>query len=718
MVRFLAAILVRILFRIKVQGEIPKKMPGKTVIISNHQSFFDGILLGLQFPFRPTWVVHSTIARQWHFKILMKAIDYVIVDAANPLAMKGLIQAIEAGKPVMIFPEGRISTTGSLMKVYDGPAFLVAKTNARILPVFIRGASNSYFGRTRPPYPRKLRPEITLTFFPPRDMEMPEGRTGRERRRRASENLSAILEDMAFHSLPRTSLYETVLDAIDLYGKGTTILQDIRLEPETYGHFIKASMALGRMVSRLAKEGEAVGVLMPNVTTTISLLFGMFAMRRIPAMMNYSSGVEGMQSAIETAKIKTILTSKAFLEKAKLTEKVAQLKNVEIVQLEDLRPTFSLTDKLWLMLWAVRNPRAVMLKSEPSDPAIILFTSGSEGKPKGVVLSHKAILSNVAQMKSVFEFSNKDRFFVALPLFHSFGLTAGAILPMLSGVRIFLYPSPLHYRMVPEMVYDQDCTVMFGTGTFLANYARFAHPYDFYSMRYVVAGAEKLDPQVRATWMNRFGIRIFEGYGATECAPVVACNSPMFNKEGTVGRILPGLEHKLESIEGLENGKVLHVKGPNVMLGYYFNHEPGVLVPPESQFGPGWYNTGDVVEIDDRGYVRILERVKRFAKVAGEMVSLEVVEKIAKDASPKKEHAATIISDSRRGEQIILFTEDKELRRDQLITSARSMGQPEVAVARKIVPIDKLPRLGSGKVDAVALKKIAKEDETLAPVRK
>lgn len=709
MLKAIVRLLARILFRLRVEGPIPERAPERLIVIANHQSFLDGLLIQMCLPFDLTWVVHSTIAAQPLFGFLLRGVDHVVVDAASPLAMKAMVHVIESGKPVAIFPEGRITVTGSLMKVYDGLAFLAARTGAKLLPVHIEGAVYSIFKRPIPPIPHMWRPNVSLTFFPLETLEMPEGRTGKERRRKASDHIRRGLEEMSFASQKPTTIFDAFLEAVELYGRDAEIIEDIKFEPTTYKGLLRGALALGRLTSRFTAEGEITGVMMPNAAPTAMLLLGMFASKRVPAMINFTSGVEGMRNAIQVARIKTIFTSRVFLEKAKLTDKVAQLEGVTIHCLEDLRPQFTLLDKLWLIVIAMRNPKEVMQPSKPDDPAVVLFTSGSEGKPKGVVLSHRNILANVSQGRAMVEFSNRDKFLTALPLFHSFGLTAGLLIPLITGARIFLYPSPLHYRMVPEMAYDRDCTVIFGTPTFLGHYAKHAHPYDFYRIRYAVTGAEKLSENVRQAWFDKFGIRLMEGYGVTECAPIIAINSPMNLKKGSVGRIVPGLEYKLEPVEGIPHGGILHVRGPNVMLGYLLHDKPGELRPPSSIFGPGWYATGDVVDIDADGFVTILARIKRFAKVAGEMVSLEVVEQIAQAVSPDKAHAATAIADERRGETILLFTEDPNLKREHLLAVARRDGHAEVAVARSVNYLQKLPRLGSGKLDYLTLRQIAQE---------
>jgi acyl-[acyl-carrier-protein]-phospholipid O-acyltransferase/long-chain-fatty-acid--[acyl-carrier-protein] ligase len=698
----------RLLFRIRTSGFDKQINTGKLIVIANHESFMDGLLLALYLPFDPVFVVHTGVLRSWFFRQLLSQVDYLAVDATSPMAIKKVITLVESGRPVVIFPEGRLTVTGSMMKIYEGPAFVAAKTGATILPVRLNGPGRSYFSRVPGKYSRRIFPRITITAMDTTTIAMPQGETARLRRRKSGDAMRRLMQKMMFESQPQQTLYSGFLDVMAIYGRSRRVLEDVKQIEYSYGDLLKMTLALGRIVARHSKVKECVGILMPNIAETVCVMIGAGAQGRVPAMLNYKAGSGGMQDACAAAQIRTIIASRAFIVQAKLEADVAAIKDVNILYLEDLLPAMSVGDKLWVVFGRM-FPRLMERRSNPAAAAVVLFTSGSEGKPKGVVLSHYALLSNIAQIGAIIDFSAEDKVLNAMPIFHSFGLTGGALLPLLSGMSLFLYPSPLHYRAIPELAYDRNCSVLFGTSTFLGNYAKFANPYDFFHLRYVIAGAEKLSEEVRKLWVEKFGIRILEGYGATETAPVLAVNTPMAYRSGTVGQLLPCIEFHLNHVPGIDEGGMLHVRGPNVMSGYYLCDAPGQLQPPSSEVGAGWYETGDVVSIDDDGFVSVIGRVKRFAKVAGEMVSLEVVEKIAKQISPGAKHGATTQPDSARGEAIVLFTTDAALTRESLVAAAQKLGIAEIAIPGKIQRVDSLPLLGTGKTDYVTLKQLAEK---------
>jgi acyl-[acyl-carrier-protein]-phospholipid O-acyltransferase/long-chain-fatty-acid--[acyl-carrier-protein] ligase len=705
--------LLRLLFRVRLSGEAGVFVNDRTLIVANHESLLDGLLLAAFLPVSATFVVHTQVAKSAFLRWVLRFIPHIVVDSTSPLAIKLIVRLVETGTPVVIFPEGRLTTTGSLMKVYDGAGFVAARTGATVVPVRIEGAGRSYFGRLAGIYPRKLFPRIHIAVQPRRRVEMPKLPSAKLRRRRAGELMRRILLDMLVATRPQRTLFEAFLDARATFGARYPLAEDIRMEEETYGSLLRMALALARLLRPLTSHGETVGVLTPNAAPTLGLILALSATKRIPAMLNYTAGADGLSAACTAARIRLIVASRAFVEKARLAPVIAQLTGIEIRYLEDLKARFGWPDKLWV-LWHQFFPESMCVAQSPNEPAVVLFTSGSEGKPKGVVHSHASLLSNVAQIRALADFTPHDKFMLALPVFHSFGLTCGAIMPLVSGCKVFLYPSPLHYRIIPELVYDRNCTVLFGTSTFLGQYGKFAHPYDFGRLRYVVAGAEKLSSEVRNLWIEKFGIRVLEGYGVTECAPVVAVNVPMACRTGSVGKLVPGLDYRLEPVAGIDEGGVLHVKGPNVMLGYLRFEHPGVV--DSSTLRDGWYDTGDIVVMDEDDFVHIRGRVKRFAKIAGEMVSLEVVEQIAAKAAPGDTHAASTRPDAAKGEAIVLFTTSKSLSRDQLSAAAKAMGAAELAVPRVLVPIAQIPLLGTGKTDYVRLKALA-ESKASTPGR-
>jgi acyl-[acyl-carrier-protein]-phospholipid O-acyltransferase / long-chain-fatty-acid--[acyl-carrier-protein] ligase len=502
-----------------------------------------------------------------------------------------------------------------------------------------------------------------------------------------------------------TTLFGALVEARHQHGGRHLVADDLEMRPMTYNALLTASYALGSALARRTRRGERVGVLLPTSRASVVTFFALQAEGRVPAMLNFSTGAASAVAACQASDLSLVITARRFVEKGKLEPLIAALANqTTIAYLEDLRGEIGLSTRLMALIRRM-GTRPRRHPDQADDPAVVLFTSGSEGTPKGVVLSHRNLLSNRHQLASVVDISPKDVVLNALPVFHSFGLTGGMLLPLLAGVRTFYYPSPLHYRTVPELAYGINATILFGTDTFLAGYARVADSYDFYSVRYIFAGAERVKPETRRLWFEKFGIRILEGYGTTETSPVLAVNTPMHFKVGTVGRLLPGVEHRLEPVDGIACGGRLFVRGPNIMLGYLRAEHMGVLDAPEG----GWYDTGDIVELDTEGFVTIKGRAKRFAKVAGEMVPLVAVEDFVATLWPSALHAVIAVPDARRGEQLVLVTDHPEASRMALAGAARAAGLPEIFVPRSIAQVDSVPLLGSGKIDYVRVHQLVAE---------
>ncbi len=696
-------VVFRALYRVEVKGLEHYHQAGTPlVIVANHVSFLDPVLLGAFLPLTPTYAINTRIAQVPFIKFACTLLANVFeMDPTSPLSSKALIKYLKQGHRAIIFPEGRISRTGTLMKIYDGTGMIAEKSGAMVLPIRVDGAQYTPFAKCSDHFRKRWFPKITLTILPARKIMPPaEITNSRERREASSQILADMMAEMMFKtSHYRQDIFSALLEARQVHGGKSLIIEDIKREPLCYDHFIARSLLIGDLLSGVTEKTENVGVLLPNSTAHACVLFGLFANQRVPAILNISVGINAILSACEIASLKTVVTSKQFIEAAKLDDLIAAVaETIQIVYLEDLCTGVNRKDKLqalWNSKTAMR--RHAQKSISPDDAAVILFTSGSEGTPKGVVLSHANLLANREQISTCCDFSGQDIVLNALPMFHSFGLTAGTLLPILYGMKVFLYPSPLHYKIVPEFAYESAATVFFGTNTFLRGYAKHAHPYDFNAIRYVFAGAEKLQQETRDTWMDKFGIRVFEGYGATETSPALSLNTPMHHSAGSVGRLLPGISYQLEAVEGIADGKRLHVAGPNIMLGYRLIDNPEQLVPPQSIFGKGWYDTGDIVSIDDNGFLHILGRAKRFAKIGGEMVSLAVTEQLATKAWPDAMHAAISVPDPAKGERIILITSQTDATRNEL--SSHADGVSELNLPKQIISSDQIPLLASGKID-------------------
>ena len=710
--RSIGTILFRLLYRVEVTGLEHLRAAGeRAVIVSNHVSWLDGPLLATFLPRETAYAVHTAEVERPIVRLLAKIFHLLPIDPVNPMAIRTLIHAVEENRKVVIFPEGRISTTGGLMKIYEGPGLIAHKADAPIVPVFIRGAERARFF-SRQPHRQRLRlfPKITVTIQPPVKMAAPENASPARLRKHLADRLYDVMAAAAFRGQPwRRHLMEAIIDVKRDHGGKRRVLEDIQRNPLSMKRLLAGCYILGGKLAAMTPGEKTVGVLLPTSAACLVTLLGLLARGRTPAMLNFSTGAVNMAAACKAARVKTIVTARRFVEQGGLEETLEVLsRQARIIYLEDVRESIGTVDKLRGLALTALNRTGLKLAGadmDPNDAAVILFTSGSEGVPKGVVLSHANVLANAYQVLSIIDLNAADMVFNALPMFHALGLSAGVFLPLVAGARLFLYPSPLHYKVIPELVYDTDATVFFGTDTFLNGYARNAHPYDFYNVRYVVAGAERVKESTRQEWMEKFGLRIYEGYGATETAPVLSVNTPMHFRSGTVGRLLPDIEWRIDPVEGIAEGGRLVVRGPNVMKGYLRADTPGVIEAPAD----GWYDTGDIVEIDEDGFVIIKGRAKRFAKIGGEMVSLTAVENAIARAWPDAAHAVVSVPDRKKGEQLVLITTEEGLDRRKLAKALKEQGAPELWLPRNVMHVDELPVLGSGKTDYVTLQQMARE---------
>lgn len=684
-------------FRPRLQGLHKIDFSQPAIIIPNHVSLLDAILLSFSLPKETTFIANTEIAKKFSFFLRFR--KHLTVDPLNPYSIRQMIRVVKNGDTIVIFPEGRITTTGGLMKMYSGVGYLALRTGALVYPIVIQGLERSIFSYLKGKIRLLWFPRVTISVGTSFVLHKQENVSMREQKAAASDFILTTMQSELFsaRSKQQVNLFDEMLEAARINGRKQQIAKDIT-SAISYKTLIIGSHLLGNKLKKTLASKQAVGVLLPNSIGHVVTLFSLFRNGTTPAILNFSLGVRSLLDCCETAGIDTVLTSRQFIEKGKLDHLISGMQEqVTFIYLEDLKASATSMDKIAALFQFVAGTKA-----EASANELILFTSGSESKPKGVILTHANLYANIQQVRSVIDITAKDKIFNALPMFHSFGLTAGTLFPLIAGFPVFLYPSPLHYKVISELCYDQNITMLFGTSTFLAGYGRYAHPYNFYSLRYVFAGAEKLKADVRQQWMDKFGIRIFEGYGATETSPILSLNTPLLNKQGTVGRLLPGIEYQLEAVEGIEAGGQLLVKGPNIMKGYLI-HEKG-FQPIED-----WYKTGDLVEVDTDGYLSIKSRIKRFAKIGGEMVSLNLVEELAAQCFGHSDFATVTVTDQRKGEKVLLYTSDESVRLEQLRAFLAAKQYSPLLMPATVQLIEKLPLLGSGKTDYVTLKQIAEQ---------
>jgi acyl-[acyl-carrier-protein]-phospholipid O-acyltransferase/long-chain-fatty-acid--[acyl-carrier-protein] ligase len=702
--------LLRVLFRFQAYDVAALKTPGPVLLIPDHLSWLDWLLLWVCLEGDWKFVTsNSTAQTSWlHRKIMINRYTFPI-DAGSPYAVKRMAEFLKGGGRLVLFAEGRLSRTGNLMKLFDGTGFLIFKTKARVITAYLRGAERLPFSPN--PNRKKCFPKLTVHFSAALTApELGEVSTGRARTLLANWLRDQMVRQQ--FTVEMTFGAQNLLGAVAETARkhpGQVILEDATLQPLTYRKLMVGVEVLADALRGRVAGGGRVGLLLPNVNATPVAILALWWLGKVPAMLNYSSGTATMLACAELAGLKHIVTSRVFLERARLNVDAFVKAGISLIYLEDVRAGITGSQKFLALLRQVFHlPADSDRPPAAGSAAVIVFTSGSEGVPKGVELTHENILANIRQMLAVADFTDCDRLFNCLPLFHSFGLTVGTFLPLTRGLYVFLYPSPLHYRMVPSVLYDRNCTVFLSTNTFLNGYARKAHPYDFRSLKYLFAAAEKLQEATALAWSQKYGVRILEGYGATECAPCVSVNTPLEPRYGSVGRLLPGMEYKLEPVEGVTEGGRFFVRGPNVMKGY-LNADANAKFLALG----GWYDTGDIVSVDAEGFLHIRGRMKRFAKVSGEMVSLTAVEDALAGAFPQYglrcQVAVITRPDEDKGEVLIAVSNEPKLTLNEIRDAIKAKGLTNLSVPREIKAVKEIPKLGTGKVNHRELQTLLSE---------
>lgn len=698
-------------FKVRCSIEFDERnMPRKGVYVANHVSFLDPVLLFAFLPGDPVFALNGHLYRNRLIRFLMRTADIMPFNPIEPGDIKELIAKVDSGRLCMIFAEGRVTESGGLMKIYEAPGLVADKSGAPLIPVWIEGPQYGYFSKTKGKLPHRPLPKVRVIVGRPRPFKLKDEL--RRQRDHISNEVYMILREMSFEVRynPDISLFAQLMKTAKIHAKKglfrrPKFVEDIQRKPQSYRDIVIKSFVLGKYLKRRTEPEEHVGLFLPNSVAALCNFFGLTAYDRIPVMLNFSVGAQNMVSMCKTAQVRIVVTSLTFVKTAKMEDVVKMMEEagVKIIYLEKAAKEIGLWDKINAYLrYKIKR---VPIKKGGNRKAVILFTSGSEGVPKAVVLSHANIISNIKQMSAIETINVTDTVFNALPMFHSFGLVVGTLFPLFEGSKLFLYPSPLHYRVVAEIVYEIGASIMFGTDTFFRGYGRIAHPFDFHNIRFMFGGAEAVKPDTRNIWMERLGIRVLEAYGATECSPVVSANNRIFNRFGSIGKLLPAIEYKIEPVPGIEKGGELVVRGPNIMMGYILPDNPGVLVPLEG----GWYHTGDVVEIDEIGFVYIRDRIKRFAKIGGEMVSLNAVHEMvckACEADGEFQYGVVAIPHESKGEQIVLATNNRNVSQDGLHAYIRANAMSELFLPRIILYMEKLPVFATGKADNVTLKKI------------
>ena len=716
LVRFSLWLLTHTIYRIRIVGQEHVPFRGPALLVCNHLSHVDGLLVGSCVQRFIRFLVYRPYYEHWAFHPLMKLMKAIPISAGRD-ALASVEQArreLENGHVVCIFAEGAISRTGNMLPFKRGFERIVDGLDVPIVPVYLDRVWGSIFsfkgGRFFWKWPVRVPYPVTVAFGPP----LPSTTTAAEVRT-ALQTLSC---DLAMQRRPADESLARQFVRTAKHQWRSFSMADATTKPLTFGRALVAALLLSRWLRRRLPHESNIGLLLPASVGGALANLGLSLAGKVPVNLNFTAGRESMMLAIERCEIKTILTSRRFLSKAGIEPLDG------MVFLEDVMKEFSTGAKLRMLLVAFMLPAWAINRIYVERPhgdalATVIFSSGSTGVPKGVMLSHRNILSNVDSIDQVYELGPKDVLIGVLPFFHSFGFTGTIWLPALCGFGVVYHPNPMDAKTIGELADAYRATILISTPTFCSSYIRKCQPDQFKHLRYAIVGAEKLRQPIAAAFKEKFGVDMLEGYGCTEMSPVVAVNVPDVEdgrerqrgtKVGSVGHPLPGVAAKIVDpatgqppLSGQEG--LLLVKGPNRMLGYL--GEPEVTA---SVFRDGWYVTGDIATIDEGGFVRINDRLSRFSKIAGEMVPhLKIEEEIQALIDHHCAAVVTAIPDDAKGERLVAFYTDPELRTPELWERLCRTGLPRLWLPKRedLHFVESIPTLGTGKVDLRGVRQLA-----------
>jgi acyl-[acyl-carrier-protein]-phospholipid O-acyltransferase/long-chain-fatty-acid--[acyl-carrier-protein] ligase len=730
LVRYVIARVFSSTHRITVLGFENLPGTGGVLMLGNHISWLDWAMIQIACPRPVRFVMHQAIYQRWYLKWFLDFFGVIPIAAGQSKeALQQINQLLRAGEIVCLFPEGAISRSGQLGEFKHGYERTVEGVEGIILPFYLRGLWGSRFSRSSEKLQElrntRLRGDVIVAFGKPLPMDTP-----------AHELKRQVLE----LSIDTWEHHTQTLDPIPLAWLRSAkrrgnqpCLADASATTTLSGHkTLTAVLAFSRLIRRRSREHN-IGLLLPTSSPGIITNMAALLLGKTVVNLNYTASLQSLLAAVEKAEISSLYTSRRFIKKLQqrgvdLNELLAR---VQVHYLEDLKETIGTFTKLSLLVSAVVLPARVLYalfgrRAGIDQPAAILFSSGSEGEPKGVVLSHRNIMANIRQVSDVLDVRAEDTLMATLPLFHAFGFTITGLMPLVEGIPVIFHPDPTDVLTIAKAIARHQATVYCSTSTFLRlfNRNRHIHPLMLASLRVVVSGAERLNPEVRDAFKLKFNKEIYEGYGTTETTPVASVNLPdridqrnwkvqQGNRPGTVGMPLPGGSFRIVDQDTFaplpvgEDGLILF-GGSQVMLGYLNDPEKTADVIVEVD-GKRWYKTGDKGHLDQDGFLTIVDRYSRFAKIGGEMISLGAVEgAIAKVLPENIEVLTTALPDGKKGEKVILLVAG-DIGQDEMQGLIEQAGLNPLMRPAELVHVEAIPKLGSGKNDFSRAKQIALE---------